>query len=127
MIDEKELIAKLEHMVKESKEESGLKEPALLQKIIEEVKDMAVNEEIKARIEREDVRDSGWIPVSERLPKQYVDVVAQWERIDRATDIAYTYYDIMCLDKHGEWCCDRGAPNGVVIAWMPLPEPYRGE
>ena len=54
MIDEKELIAKLEHMVKESKEESGLKEPALLQKIIEEVKDMAVNEEIKARIERED-------------------------------------------------------------------------
>ncbi|NBI65036.1 hypothetical protein D3Z38_18850, partial [Clostridiales bacterium] len=68
MIDEKELIAKLEHMVKESKEESGLKEPALLQKIIEEVKDMAVNEEIKARIEREDA-SSAWIPVSERLPK----------------------------------------------------------
>ena len=37
MIDEKELIAKLEHMAKESKEESGLKEPALLQNIIEEV------------------------------------------------------------------------------------------
>lgn len=54
MIDEKKLLEKLEDMAKESKEESGLKEPALLQKIIEEVKDMAVNEEIKARIERED-------------------------------------------------------------------------
>ena len=83
MIDEKKLLAKLEHMVKESKEESGLKEPALLQKIIEEVKDMAVNEEIRQRIEREDT-SSQWIPVTERLPKQYVDVVAQWERIDRA-------------------------------------------
>ena len=54
MIDEKRLIEKLEKMAKESREEAGLKEPALLQKIIEEVKDMAVNEEIKARIERED-------------------------------------------------------------------------
>ena len=54
MIDEKRLIAKLESWESESKEESGLKEPDLLKKIIEEVKDMAVNEEIKARIENED-------------------------------------------------------------------------
>jgi hypothetical protein len=68
MIDEKELIAKLEHMAKESKEESGLKEPALLQNIIEEVKDMAVNEEIKARIEREDVKVD--VQVKEKLAPQ---------------------------------------------------------
>lgn len=54
MIDEKKLIAKLEDMAKESKEESGLKEPALLQKVIDEVRAMAVNEEIKQRIEQED-------------------------------------------------------------------------
>ncbi len=54
MIDEKKLIEKLEKMAKKSKEEAGLKEPALLRRVIKEVKDMAVNEEIKARIENED-------------------------------------------------------------------------
>lgn len=58
MVDERKLIAKLEDMAKESKEESGLKEPALLQKVMDEVKSMAVNEEIKARIERESTEES---------------------------------------------------------------------
>ncbi len=54
MIDERKLVAKLEDMAKESKEASGLKEPALLRKVIDEVRNMAVNEEIQERIRRAD-------------------------------------------------------------------------
>ena len=63
MVDEKRLIAKLENWAKESRKEAGLKESALLHKVIEEVRAMAVNKEIKARIEREDVGDElmAWV------------------------------------------------------------------
>ena len=118
MIDEKELIAKLEHMVKESKEESGLKEPALLQKIIEEVKDMAVNEEIKARIEREDA-SSAWIPVSERLPKNDRFVLVTVRGVSRP------HIDVDNYEPNYETWNTYDA-DGEVIAWMPLPCPFCG-
>ncbi|MCI9596659.1 MAG: hypothetical protein HFE75_05045 [Firmicutes bacterium] len=57
MVDEKRLIEKLEKMAKESREEAGLKEPALLRRVAEEVKAMAVNEEIRQRIEKADASD----------------------------------------------------------------------
>lgn len=117
MIDEKKLIAKLEEWAKESKEESGLKEPALLRKVIEEVKSMAVNEEIKARIEREEASDSGWIPVSKHLPENDDDVIVTAQgHSGRFTDV--DYYD---LDAES-W--ELFSNQEEVIAWMPLPEPY---
>lgn len=64
---------------------------------------------------------SKWIPCSERMPELDTPVLAQWRR----------YYsdenniDILYLNGLGEWYADLGMPNGKIIAWMPLPEPYR--
>lgn len=75
---------------------------------------------------------SGWIPVSERLPKQdeeseyYNSVIVTLDN-GRVAEGCY-------IDKEKEWWAD--APDGEhysenvtghVIAWMPLPEPYRQE
>ena len=86
-----------------------------------------------------------WILVEERLPEERDSVFAKWkgtakwdpamfEKISdevlatisdeggkRTTRTAHT------LD--GKWSCDLLKANASykVIAWMPLPEPYRGE
>lgn len=52
MINEKILIETLKKWQCDSITYAGLKEPALLQKVIDEVERMAVNEEIKQRIRR---------------------------------------------------------------------------
>ena len=59
-----------------------------------------------------------WIPVSERLPKQYKEVVV--------TDIetSDTYQSRYIGD--GYWECDNGLFKNRIIAWMPLPAPYEG-
>ncbi len=81
----------------------------------------------------EDAEEQGiygkWIPVTEKLPEDEVDVLVWFEyfrygdynRLFRKTGISYTY--------NGEW---SGFVNGQsgwrqlkVIAWMPLPKPYR--
>ena len=71
--------------------------------------------------DREDARDtnvsSKWIPCSERLPENAMNVIAQFSS-GTVTEL-------------------RSAGNGifegiyeystkVIIAWMPLPEPYKG-
>ena len=65
-----------------------------------------------------------WIPVSERLPKVRTDVLMMFEK-----NMAVGFY------SHGCWNVNTG--NGLYtgvftdedkpIAWMPLPEPWRGE
>lgn len=59
-----------------------------------------------------------WIPCSERLPRTKDD------------------YIITVKDKYGTWtdyvewsadCHWWGHDDDMVIAWMPLPEPYKGE
>lgn len=87
-----------------------------------------------------------WIPVSERLPEDYVPVNIAWVNHNpvsyyasikdvtfTATGICYKgkwyWYSAVCEDylkKYGE----RYEANAVdadieVTAWMPLPEPYR--
>lgn len=61
-----------------------------------------------------------WIPCSERLPKQGQEVVCQC----RANIIM-----ILKLDAYGDWFqdVDHCYMSGFVIAWMPLPLPYRKE
>lgn len=53
-----------------------------------------------------------WIPCSERLPEELVESLITSEG---------GYVDISRI-VHGEWEYD-----GNVIAWMPLPEPYKEE
>ena len=58
---------------------------------------------------------SKWIPCSERLPKDNQEVLIF---ADGNIEID-TYYD-----GEFEACCFYG---NEVIAWQPLPEPYKGE
>lgn len=56
-----------------------------------------------------------WIPVTERLPKNETRALVTFEDGFVA---ATEYYD-------NGW--DLWADSGDVVAWMPLPEPYREE
>ena len=56
-IESKDLIATLKKWQSDSSTYAGLKEPALLQKVINEAQRMAVNEEIKQRIQRADTAE----------------------------------------------------------------------
>lgn len=75
--------------------------------------------------DREDAKDtnvlSKWIPCSEKLPEINIPVLAQW----RIYYSGENRIDILCLNDLGRWHGDLGEPNGKVIAWMPLPEPYK--
>lgn len=71
--------------------------------------------------------DSGWIPVSERLPEEGKEVLAQFtvrvvhtnNKVDEFVYIHTMYYE------NGAWQSFAGVPNGKVEAWQPLPEPYK--
>lgn len=57
MINEKILIKTLKKWQGDSSTYAGLKEPALLQKVIDEAQRMVVNEEIKQRIRKADTAE----------------------------------------------------------------------
>ena len=75
------------------------------------------------------MHDDGWIPVEERLPEEKKTVLVQWEKYGRYINITLTYLDVMWLDDAEEKVFEtiNGVPNGKVIAWRPLPEPYSPE
>lgn len=59
-----------------------------------------------------------WIPCSERLPTTKDDYIITVK--DKS--LTWTDYDEWSADYHW-WEYD----DDMVIAWMPLPEPYKGE
>lgn len=69
-----------------------------------------------------DENGAGWIPVSERLPKDGIylvtcddeDYPVKRMRLKRSVGIPI-------------WYISRGIYDGRVFAWMPLPEPYKPE
>ena len=55
-----------------------------------------------------------WIPVSERLPEMKKPILATYETVD-GLKVGRTMYD------------RYGFMIGEVTAWMPFPEPWKGE
>lgn len=107
--------------------------------------------ELREKLKRyEDAEEHGsygkWIPVSERLPEDYVPVNITWVNHNpdpyyasikdvpfTATGICYKgkwyWYSVVCEDylkEYGErYETDAVDADIEVTAWMPLPEPYR--
>jgi len=87
-------------------------------------------EDFKQELENVLKRPQGeWIPVSERLPKdrKLVLVTAYWHETYQVMQASYFGEG----EKNGWWCvpfnnCGKHMRNDLhVIAWQPLPEPYK--
>jgi alkyl sulfatase BDS1-like metallo-beta-lactamase superfamily hydrolase len=63
-----------------------------------------------------------WVPVNDRLPEEYVDVIC----CTNAKEVFAASY-LGKLDDGSECFDDDNGMmyEGDVIAWMPLPEPYK--
>lgn len=63
-----------------------------------------------------------WIPVTERLPEKIGNYLVTCLDGGRQTDLGYWH-----IDECGEgfWSCNWCDANSVM-AWMPLPTPYKG-
>lgn len=65
-----------------------------------------------------------WIPISERLPEVAENGLSEWVLVTtKGIDKTEVFCDRIC---HGEWLtpCFEGEE---VLAWQPLPEPYKAE
>ena len=87
------------------------------------IKDRSLLAEAMEKLAKlEDAEDtnvlSKWIPCSERLPENAMNVIAQFSS-GTVTELRYAGNGIF------EGIYDYSTK--VIIAWMPLPEPYREE
>ena len=88
---------------------------------------LAYHHAIKIVHEVAEEYNNGWIPVSERVPDS-----------DRYILVSFENFSVPCVGRYEE--DDKGgafyigdddipliAQGMIVNAWMPLPEPYKGE
>ena len=72
-----------------------------------------------------------WIPVSERLPEEGCDVLITKEPFKikgYKQEVIKAKRSVDPRSGKIKWRSEFGTlPNKAVLAWMPLPEPYRGE
>ena len=117
MIDEKKLMKVIEVMVK------PLTTPDGCGRFDSEIE--AYNEGLIDAMEKvnEQPKVGEWIPCSERLPEEGAVVLVSLEKdedYDWVRLVREGYYD------EGYWFDMDGAHYGFeVLAWMPLPEPYK--
>ena len=109
MIDEKKLIDELKRMI-DSEELAGHSPGSVLRSVCEKV--------------WEQPKACEWIPVAEQLPENFTSVLLTAKMPE----------DVECLVYTGGRAGTDFTLDGVinseeyeVIAWMPLPEPYREE
>ncbi|RGC23821.1 DUF551 domain-containing protein [Hungatella hathewayi] len=93
-----------------------------------EPEDYAIEEAITALEEKQNRR---WIPVSERLPEEQKFYLVTIAKNTGGHDIEYCFYEcgkwLMIADGNSEenTCWEEEVKK--VVAWMPLPEPYKPE
>lgn len=80
---------------------------------------LSIVSEVEAKLGKDiNVRSNGWIPCSERLPEKSGRVLVSYESINDEIAVSETSYD---YKRKTFWI------SPCVIAWMPLPEPYKPE
>ena len=69
-----------------------------------------------------------WIPVSKRLPEEKINPITEDFYEYQCTYHAYGVYDVRSYKfGNGHWWHGPGIMDDSVIAWMPLPKPYKAE
>ena len=82
--------------------------------------------ELKTLRERIDVRKKGeWIPCNERLPEDGENVLVTYKTTDKIHPCQY--HDDGSRNPWYSYIDQCRARMNVVLAWMPLPEPYRSK
>ena len=61
----------------------------------------------------------GWIPCNERLPEECIEVLVSIKEIDDS------FYTSTSWVQDGVWVIKKTPLQPTVIAWQPLPEPYK--
>lgn len=87
--------------------------------------------------------NGGWIPCSDRLPEEYDSIFAKLKGTDKWKDAMFEktsdVVNVTVVDGYGnrittiahlvdgKWNCDllRINKSYQIIAWQPLPEPYK--
>jgi hypothetical protein len=69
--------------------------------------------------------NNGWIPCSEGLPNVGMTVLCYWKQDNRYDNTTSYYYTLMYRNEDYQWISDFGMCNGAIIAWQPLPQPYK--
>lgn len=111
MIDEKKLILHLNDWMLQESYLRQLKNPA-----------DTISECIKAV--EEQPRIGGWIPCSERLPEADGEYICTQEVCNLSNGKIISKTVELIEFRQGKW---MRAKHLKVIAWQPLPEPYKGE
>lgn len=116
----------------------------VLEKILEEIENHAIEFEsfgmcddyvsvgwVKEIIRKhmDDATDTNddWIPVDAGLPEEGQEVLAQFEVSLRSMKkgLIKEIYIHVLFWENGYWNSFAGMPNGKVVAWQPLPKPYK--
>ena len=112
MIDENKLIEKLETMIDDIpisyvKDENHGRLNAYIHALIRVIS-----------IVKNQPKVGEWIPVEERLPEESLNSVIGWDASRERCVFVQYYMNDWILGNH---------ESVKIVAWMPLPEPYRKE
>ena len=65
--------------------------------------------------------NNGWIPCSERLPEENMEVIVTISEMD-----GYNHTSTSWM-QDGVWIIKKTPLQPTVIAWQPIPEPYQSK